>query len=111
MSALMDECEQGRATPGVSLLRQARAVRSPSPSSRLPWPSPLARALEHRAVLDHEFLRPAQAVDLAVDFRHHVARHHVPAAAGVFGAGPDCRIYPQSLLAPPNPVQFGIGSV
>ena len=48
----------------------------------------LTRALEHRAVLDQEFLRLAQLGDVAVDLRDHVARHHVPAAAGVFRIGP-----------------------
>src|SRR5213078_2592718 len=48
----------------------------------------LTRALEHRAVLDQEFLRLAEAFYIAVDLRNHVARDHVPASAGVFRVGP-----------------------
>jgi hypothetical protein len=43
----------------------------------------LAFALECRAVLDHECLRSAQAIDVAVDLRHPRTRYHVPAAVTV----------------------------
>src|SRR5579859_7963672 len=38
-----------------------------------------AGPLEHGPVLDHEFLRLAHAVDIAIDLRDHVAGHKIPA--------------------------------
>ena len=48
----------------------------------------LVAALEHAAVVDDELLRLAQAVEVAVDLRHDVTRHHVPAAEGVLRVRP-----------------------
>ena len=45
-------------------------------------------AIEDAAVGGDEVLRLAQAGDITVDFRDHVARHHVPAAHRVLRVGP-----------------------
>src|SRR4030095_10885547 len=48
----------------------------------------LAGAVERLAVVDDEFSRLAQTGEIAVDFRHHVARHPVPAWHRFFRVGP-----------------------